>query len=195
MQYEQFGAYLVLIIFSIWYARKHLKNIIRSIFKKSNNLEDSITYKIAFFGLIAGTITLIFLLSKIGISPIYGFFTIIIFIIIVVVLSKIVAEGGVYYAQQNFVPYGIINSVTGTSSLSPQTLTSGGLFNWIYILDLRTLPLPFINDGYKIAHDIGIDKRKITVVMVVAVIIGLIVSFGLVLGHFCLSLTILEELI
>jgi len=180
LQFEQFGAYIVLIIFSVWYARKHLKEIIKSVFEKNNNStnkEENGHYKIAFFGLILGFIALVFLLKVAGISLIYGFFTVFIFIVIVIVLSKIVAEGGVYYAQQNFLPYGIINSATGTSSISPQTLTLGGIFNWIYIMDLRVLPLPFINDGYKIANEVGINRKKLTFVMVIAIIIGLVVSF------------------
>ncbi|MFH1823786.1 MAG: OPT/YSL family transporter [Candidatus Firestonebacteria bacterium] len=180
LQFEQFGAYLVLVVFSIWYARKHLKEIVKSAFKKSdsrNGHDERLHYKIAFFGLIIGIIVLIFLLSLVGISPIYGFFTVLIFVIIIIVVSRIVAEGGVYFTQQNFAPYGIINSAVGTSSISPQTLTLGGMFNWIYVIDLLALPLPFINDGYKIAHETGINRKKLTFVMVMAAVIGLIVSF------------------
>ncbi|OGF45251.1 MAG: hypothetical protein A2536_04505 [Candidatus Firestonebacteria bacterium RIFOXYD2_FULL_39_29] len=175
MQFEQFGAYIVMIAMSIYYARKHLKDVVKTVFSRGK--EDGLTNKIAFFGLISGVILITYMLSKVGVNPVYGLFTVLIFIVIIVILSRIVAEGGLYYVQQNFMPSGIISSVAGTSGLSPQTITMGGLFNWVYVMDLRVHPLPFINDGLKIAHDLKINRKKILVVMAGAILLGFIVSF------------------
>ncbi|HID95477.1 MAG TPA: hypothetical protein EYP53_05395 [Candidatus Latescibacteria bacterium] len=173
--WQAFGGFVFLVLFGLWRARKHLRDVFRKAFKAGCEVDDSkelLSYRTAVWGLIFGLLYIVGWLHKAGMDyPVIFLFLSVTFIIYVGV-SRLVAETGMIYVRAPLTAQSFTQFALGTSSLSAPTMTAIA-FSYALIADTKCLTMPAFGHVGKIADAIK-QKRRI----LLAVSISLLVSIG-----------------
>ncbi len=176
--HQGFGALFALVIFGLWVARDHIKDVFRKAFKGDSDIDDSdesLSYRTACFGVLAGILFLLGWLWMIGLSLWLAVILLVMVLVIYIGFSRIVAEGGVLFAAtlnpQDFIIAGFTGPLLGARNLVAVGLTK------FWFTHTRTLIMPSMANSLKLADATGIgNPRWITVAMGIAVAASLVSS-------------------
>jgi len=179
---QSVGAWFGIGIFALFSARKYLFNIAISVFRREKAVkqkETEISYNSALIILVVSLAYLLIFLWKAGLSIWAGAGFVLLYLLISITVARMRAELGppthdLYYAG----PDRTLVSIIGTRRFSPKSLTVFSLLYWLS-RDYRSHPMPHQLEGLKIAQQIDIDQRKLSVAIMLAAIVG-VVSFCII---------------
>lgn len=86
------------------------------------------------------------------------------------------AEGGLPMTEGCFTPLDVSSLVIAPSSLGPRTLTSVAMFDAMFTRDLRGLVLTGFLDGQKLGDEVGLGRRRLAYVFVIALLFAIPVA-------------------
>lgn len=173
--YQMEGAFIVFIIFSLWIARSHLKNVFLKVFGKDELIDDkdeALTYRQAFFGLIFGFFVLIFWMKITGFNLLSSFVFSIIFILTFIGITKIVIQTGAAYCRPPINPGVFTLHTFGSKNLGPGSAVTSAM-TFPYAGDIRTSIMTTSSNGLKLADTFNLKGR----ILFWAMMIGIIISF------------------
>ena len=130
---ESHGAVTFLAIWCIWVARRHLKDVFQKVWQGSREERDDaelVTYRFALIGLVLSMVYILGWFVGTGLS--FGMALLhlfLIFIAYLTVMKYIAASGFVYLFPSGVKGGSIIQSLLGTSILSPKNLIGLGVIN------------------------------------------------------------------
>ena len=160
-EYQMFGALLVLALFSLWLARAHIREILGKVLRGGDSPDDAnecLSYR---FAVIGGGLGILFLLGwlwMIGLSPWLAVILLILVLAVYVGFARIVAEGGVIFAEtfnpQEFMIHGFTGPFLGARNLVAIGLTK------FWFTHTRTLIMPSMANGLKLADTAGIRNQR-----------------------------------
>lgn len=173
------GAWIGLCIIAIFSSRKYLKEVFKRVFGFSSTIDDSdepMRYRTAIFGIIAGSLFLIFFCKAASMS----IWTIVLFFIIYFMLNtaiaRVRAELGtpqeIYYVS----PRRIMVRMLGTQVFSRPDLTIMSYFYW-FNRGYTCPPMANQLEGFKMAEKEKINHKKLLFAMILAIVFAIIVSF------------------
>jgi hypothetical protein len=173
--HQGMGAMIAFVIFIFWISRKHLRDVLASIFK-GRKKDDDDSFSGAFVGIVLGMLFLGFWLWMSGIPsfivPLFLFGAFVIFI----GLTRIVAEGGVGFVRAQCIPQPFVVFGVGTKVLGTQGLVALGLtYSWVS--DVRSIVMTSVLHGFKMADSVQLDRKKIIWGTIIAVVLSAIVSY------------------
>jgi len=184
-QYEQsIGAWIALGLIPLWIGRNYFWQMIRKILGFRNTIDDSsepVKYRTAVLGILGGLLFLGFFCNQIGMS-LWGLILYpLVYFPVVLGIARARAEVGpplhnVIYTD----PGRTLVTALGTRRLGNSTLAAITLlypFNRCY----RAHPLPSQLEGLRMAERTGIDSRKLIIGMMIAIVIGVLVTFWIYL--------------
>ena len=175
------GAFLVLVLFGLWMARAHLRDVFRKAFKGDKKIDDSeemLSYRAAVIGLILGSIFMLGWLIASGISFWYSLFFLLGALLFFLGLTRVVAEGGIPTLVAPSISSAAVVSAAGSSNVGTSGLVGLG-FTYVYSSDVRTFPMCPAAHGLKMSEEIGKKKRLLFWGMFLALIIGIFTSLWL----------------
>ena len=191
------GAFLALCIYLFWVGRQHFSSVLKSAFKRGAKLNDSdepLPYHVAVWGLFLGLFFFAFLLHRAGMA----FWLALMFAALVpitpIITTRIRAEAGIfvhaYHWQQP--KYALVTAL-GTRRLGARNLTA--LIVCAFNREYRAQQMPHQLEAFKISEEANINKRRMFVAILVASMVGLLLSFWIQLhlyyrfggesGYFC----------
>lgn len=176
--YQSFGALFTLVIFGLWVARSHVKDVFRKALKGDDTIDDSgesLSYRVAVIGGIAGVLFLLGWMVAIGLSLWLAAVVFLLVFVVYVGFSRIVAEGGVIFAEtlnpQDFIVSGFTGPLLGAQNMVGLGLTK------FWMTHTRTLIMPSMANSLKLADSAGIlNMRWLTVAMAVALLTSMAAS-------------------
>ncbi len=177
------GAFLVYVLFGLWMARGHLRNVFRKAFKGDKKIDDStemLSYRTAVIGLILCTIFMLFWLTLSGISFWLSLFFLFGALLLFFGLTRVVAEGGIPTLVAPSISSAQVVSSVGSSNVGASGLTGLG-FTYVYASDVRTFPMCPAAHGLKMSEEMGKRKRLLFLGMLLALIIGVFASQWLII--------------
>jgi hypothetical protein len=128
MQNQHFAGFLVFVVFGLWVARRHLRQVWEKALGRSNALDDSrefFSYRMAVIGLIGGLLYMLFWLHTAGMALEIAALLIVFLILLYLGVTRVVAETGLASLD---LPYLSASEATaqfvGSANVSPQTLTT-----------------------------------------------------------------------
>ena len=176
-EYQMFGALLVLAGFSIWLARDHICEVFSNVFKRKpvEDENESLSYRVSVIGGLLGIIFLFFWLWMIGLSLWVAFVLLVLVLAIYIGFTRIVAEGGVIFAEtlnpQEFMIHGFTGPILGS-----QNLISIGLTKF-WFTHTRTLIMTSMANSLKLADIVNIrNQRWLTTAIATAILSSLVGS-------------------
>jgi len=184
-QYEQsIGAWIALGLIPLWIGRNYFWQMIRKIMGFSSTIDDSsepVRYRTATLGILGGLLFLAFFCAQMGMSLWGLILYLLVYFPMVLGIARARAEVGpplhnVIYTD----PGRALVTALGTRHLGSSTLAAITLlypFNRCY----RAHPLPSQLEGLRMAERTGIDSRKLIIGMMIAIVVGVLVTFWIYL--------------
>jgi len=174
------GAFFALFFLSLWMMRRHLWEVLKGAFKRSNVTpsdaeKEAMSHSTAVFGFILGTAFLIFWTWMAGLSPIWAFAFFGIFFIFQTVLSRIRAESGMAWLFLPETPGNVMVLFTGTVKLGVQNLTILSSLKF-HTFDQNGYIMPFQLEALKISDAYKVKGRHLTIAMFAGIILYIGIS-------------------
>jgi hypothetical protein len=174
------GAFFVIVVYSMWLARRQLADVIRRAFGRQAEEPDDdepLSYPAAFWGFIIGTAILVAWCVVAGMTPVVALAMILLFYVIMVAMAKFVADGGLLFVQAAFGPGHLMGTAVGTPALGPANLTILNVLQFIFMYDMRGYLMPSVMDSLRLGDGPKLRRRSLFTAIVLALVVGVIVSY------------------
>ena len=172
---QQGGAWIGIGILALWMGRRHIIAVLRNVF--STQSCDPL-YRLAVFGMIFGMAFISFFWYQAGLSPwvTLGYFGI--YFILCIGMTRMRAElGPPTHELRNMHPDRIMILFMGTRPLGASNLTNTTLLSWL-AYGYRCHPMPHQLEAFKIGTHFKLTEKRLVVAMLVASIVGAMMSIG-----------------
>ena len=179
--YQEIGCYLAYVGIIVYTGREHLKHIaLRGLGRRRASAEEAteaMSYPLAFWGFIVSFGLLVGWSVAAGLNPVLAFGMWTLYVVIILALTRIIAEAGILFVQQGWVPLGTLGQIVGAGPghllLGTSSLPAAATIQGALMTDLRGFIMPSFIQGFKLAHDRKIALRPLLVLMLACSLITL----------------------
>lgn len=172
------GAMAVLVLFMLWAARFHLRDVVKKAFSVDESIDDSkemLSHRTAFFGMIAGTAFICIWLRLAGLPLFVTLFFVMVTFMFFVGLTRLVTEGGQAEAVASSIGPSIAVSALGTGVFGPAGLTVMGV-SYVWCSDIRTFVMASCCNGLRMCEETGGKRRRIFWAVMLGLILSMVAS-------------------
>ncbi len=185
--WQSFGALIVIVVWSLWMARGHLKKVFREAFIGRPNTDDTreiLSSKKAVWGFILGSIFVVGWLHRSGMSYKVLFPFLMAVFIILIGLTRIVSEGGLVKLRAPLIPQSFTIHTLGSSAISPSSMTALA-FSYAWFSDLNSNFLTTAFHCVKMVDSLKLPARTLFKAMCIAVLVSLasFIWYSLYIGY------------
>jgi hypothetical protein len=189
---QAFGAYIAIIIVSLWTGRRHLIAVISNFIGRKGYEDDptsGISYRTAFLGIVLGIVFLSIFSARGGMTIwiAIGFF--VIYYLLSTAVTRMRSELGfpIHDAHYPLGPDHVTIISFGTRRLGPNNLAMLALYHW-FNRTYASHPMPHQLEGFKMAEELDRGNkrfnRNIIVALTLASVLSVIATFWLILDSF-----------
>ncbi|MGA1197693.1 MAG: DUF6785 family protein, partial [Candidatus Latescibacterota bacterium] len=178
-----FGALAFMVVWGMWMARDHLRDVFRKAFDRDVEVEDSgemLSYRGAFVTLFLSLVYLVCWLLMSGMDVL----TVVPFLFAVFVLylgiTRIVMEGGLVFVRGPIVAQSFAVHTLGAASISPQGLTALAL-SYCWQHELKGFFMASVAHGGRLSVETRFSRGTITGAIVLSAIVAMGVSIWYIL--------------
>ena len=175
LTHQQTGAVIVFILFGLWSARAHLRDVMTTAWNPKGGVDDSeelLRYRTAVAGFLVSFVIIGIWLWRSGVPLVIVPVLLIVSIIFFALVARVVATAGVPTARSPIVPAYFIISGFGTSILGAKGLIAL-TFTFIWQGESRTSPMVAASNALKLAESIRGNKTRLFWGMMIALIASL----------------------
>jgi hypothetical protein len=177
------GALFVLVVFGLWLARDHLRDVWRKVFSGDETVDDSqeiMSYRAAVICLVCGYLILAGWLTMSGIALWAALATLTLALVIFVGLTRVVAESGVAAAVSPLIASATLVSAVGSTVLGPAGVV-GLAYTYVWGADIRTFVMASCIHSLKLSEGMGRNVRPLFWALLLAILISLVGSIWTIL--------------
>lgn len=185
---QSIGSWLMVAAAALWTTRKHLIGVIGTILKRPYGIDDSnepIRYRTVLSLFVMATLFIVWFCLKIGmtLTIILPFF--VFFYLFSLALTRIRAEIGPPAHEMAFGvnAQNFLVKILGTRMIGPRNLSIFPLFWFFSGRGYREHIMPHQLESYKMAERSNMNTKKLTFVMLLAIIVGSIASFWAIVSE------------
>ena len=178
--YQCFGALAFLVVWRLWVARYHLRDVFLKAFNAKHPVDDSgevLSYRTSVVVLLVSLAFVIFWLIQIGMDPATALVFLAALSIIYIGIARVVAEAGVVYSGATVTPQAFVMDMRGTYVMSQASLT-GVVLSYSIIDYMRGLFAPGVAHSVQMGDLIRGNRRALLFWVGVSVLLGLVASVG-----------------
>ena len=185
--WQCFGALACLVVWRLWVARRHLRDVFMKTIRKDYPVDDSeeiLSYRTAVLILFCSLIYVLFWLVQIGMDPVTALIFMSGVAIIYIGIARVVSEAGVVYSGATVTPQAFVMDLRGTQTMSGASLTAIAL-SYSLIDYMRGLFTPGLAQSIKLGDLIHGNRRLLFYCVGIGVLAGFISSVSLMIymGH------------
>ena len=171
------GAWIGLLVFTLWRARRYYGRILRSVFRSDlvDDTGEALRYRTAVLGACVGFLLILLFCMQAGMSwwMAAAFFGI--YLAMSVTITRLRAElGPPAHDLYNAGPDLMLTDFLGTRRLGTQNLSIMTLFFWLNHQSYRAHPMPHQLEALKLAHQTNFDRRRLLFALVIAIAVGML---------------------
>ncbi|HPD14864.1 MAG TPA: hypothetical protein PLE19_07940 [Planctomycetota bacterium] len=178
LTHQSQAALFVLVLYGLWMARRHLKAVFLKAIGRAKDVDDSeeiLSYRQAFWGLMAGMAYMAFWLHRSGMSLWVAVALVLVSMATFLGVTRIVAAGGVAETRSPMTASTVLISAFGSERLGPSNLVPFGM-TYIWMGDIRTFIMASAANGLKMVSDVKGRKRPIFWAMIIAILVTIAAS-------------------
>ena len=178
MGWQGFGALIVMVLWGLWMARGHLRDVFRKAFNRNCDVDDSkelLSYRTAVFGLIFGLMYTVGWLHQSGMSYKVAFVFLFAALIIYIGVTRIVIESGLVFLRGPLIPQSFTIHTLGSSSISGPSMTALA-FSYAWVCDLKSFFMPAAAHATKLSDEMKLKKEAVLLAIGISIMLGLFVS-------------------
>ena len=180
--HQSMGGMLVLFLFGLFAARKHLAAVCRKAFLGDADVDDSgemLSYRTAVFLLLGSGLVMVLWLSLAGLPVWVGFAFLFTAAALFVGFTRLIAEGGLSDGSVPVGPAAIVISAVGSSAIGAHGLVV--LATTYFWTGVRSFAMTSAANSLKLGEGFGGSKRPLFWVILLAMAIGLASSMWVVM--------------
>jgi hypothetical protein len=177
--YQCAGGFFVLVIYLGAAALPHLKGVVKRAVSRQGpaGREEMIPYRGAFWGLVLALAVAVIWLHQLGMGVGFAVFVVLVYVFVeAMVVGRGCIEGGLPMAEGVFTPMDISALAIPSVALGPRNLTSVAFFDTLFARDLRGLVFTGFLDGQKLGDEIGVRRRTLLYVFLIALAVAIPVA-------------------
>ena len=175
VSYQAMGAMIVLVIYGLWIARGHLKEVFRKAFRGDPDVDDSeemMSYRTAILSIALGVLVIVLWLEMAGLRWYFTLIFLFAAFCLFLGLTRIVAEGGVAFAKAPLIPQLFLTYGVGSNALGPTGLAAlATTFAWS--ADIKTFVMSSVANGLKLADTAQMRKRPLLWGVLAAILVSI----------------------
>ena len=177
-QNQQMGGFLVFIVFTIWLGRDHFKNTFSTLFgrKTTNDRNEPLPYAWAVTGLICSLFLLALMCMLAGMNAWVAIFILVLFLGLSTVMTWMVTNGGLLFVLYPFLPSDYLITLFGSARVRASSWTIV-VYERVLMFDMREFMMPSVVNNFKIADQIRVKQRSLLIVMGLAMVFAIGVSY------------------
>lgn len=173
---QRAGAWLGIGLIALWTSRKHIWQIISSVFALRQN--DGL-YRFAVAGGLLGFIFMLFFWAYAGLSPWVATGYFLAYFVFCTAMTRMRAELGPPTHELHGVhPDRLMVTLLGSRVLGATNLTNTTLLSWL-AYGYRCHPMPHQLEGFKIGSYFKISEKRLVMAIIMAIVVGAFLSIGL----------------
>ena len=176
LTHQATGAVVVLVVYGLWTARDHLKDVCKKLWDPKGGIDDSgelLRYRTAVWLFLGCLLFISIWLWRSGVPIVVLPVLIVISLIFFILVARVVATGGVATARSPIVPAYFIISSLGTSILGAKGLVALN-FTFIWQGESRTSPMVAASNGLKLAELVSGSKTRLFWGLILALVCSLL---------------------
>ena len=178
--YQEAGGAVALTLWTGWAMRGHLRDVWRKAVHGDPGVDDArepLPYRFALFGLAAAYAGLFaWLAGAAGVQPLMALGILLGSLVVFILLSYLVAQAGVLFMQQTFLPSQLMTAALGSLPFDARSLVMAPLVEHVGWFDAREIMMPSLLNGYKAAAETALSARSLARALAVAVVLATVVS-------------------
>ena len=182
------GAFLMLVLWGLWMARRHLRDVFRKAFNPSCSVDDSqeiLPYRFCAFGLIFSLVFMVGWLHAVGIAWLVSIVLALGLFLSYLGVARVIAETGVVYYSMSMSGQGILPFVFGGPNVfDPSTQTALRVVNSLAAQGKGIFMPPLVH-AVKIGEALQRHRKRLVlgIVLTIAIGIGTAIVYTLYLGY------------
>jgi len=176
LTHQASGAVIVLVLYGLWGARTHLKQVVQKLWDPDGGVDDSeelLRYRTALWLFCGSLLFVAVWLWRSGVPIVVLPVLLVVSLIFFILVARVVAASGVATARSPIVPAYFVISGLGTSILGAKGLVALN-FTFIWQGESRTSPMVAAANGLKLAEMIPGSKTRLFWGLVLALICSLL---------------------
>ena len=176
---QQSGGFIALVLMAVWLSRRHLKNVVASVFSRDSSDDGSepLSYRWAVLGCLAGLFFMSWWCWSAGMSPVLALSLFLLTTIFMLGATRMMAEGGINFLwSAQSCPNYILHSIGGRSFFKG---TNGLMLMTLPFVmwNFRGMVVPEAMEAFKMSSHSRINMRRLTCAILVAIPLAMIVSY------------------
>ena len=179
LAHQSIGAMIALVLFGLWIARGHLRDVFRKAFRGDDSVDDSdeiLSYRTAVWGVILGVAVMSVWLWRAGlplwVAPLFLFGALVTFIS----LTRIIAEAGLPMVFPRNIPLDFVISGIGARYIGPAGIAALGP-TVIWTESLASTMMAHTATGLKLSGEIAYRKRWLLLAIALAIGVSAVSTF------------------
>ncbi|MBI2503221.1 MAG: hypothetical protein HYW07_08300 [Candidatus Latescibacteria bacterium] len=181
--WQCWGAFMVMVLWGLWVARDHLKEVFSKAWNSHSPIDDSrelLSYRVAVSGLLLGLVYMLAWLHRAGMSYPVALLFLAGVLIAYLGITRLVVQAGVYYLTTPVVSQAMTMTTLGTSSIAPPGLVALGL-SYSFFGDVQSIFMPSAAHAAKLHDFMRMSRRDLSLAIALAVVLGFAVSLSNIL--------------
>lgn len=180
---QNFGGFVLFVLWGLWISRRYLKRVLLTALGKSGGEDDShefVSYRTAVIALAVGILYILFWLNAAGMSYWVALFLLFVLLINYLGVTRVVAETGLVFLDLPVNAHVFSVQILGSSTLSRPTLTAMVLGHG-FARNYRGFGMSALAHIGKITTELKINSRKIFTLASLAIVISFITAMTYVI--------------
>ena len=181
LSWQAWGAFMAMVLWSLWMGRKHLQAVWRHVFRRSGELDDKeemLSYRTAVFGLGAGLLYILGWLWSSGMDLHVALLFVFGMLIAYTGITRLVVQAGMYYLTTPVVGQAFATAITGTNIGASNLVALSLSYSWFG--DVQSVFMPSAANAAKL-NEIGQRPRAMAWAIGLAVVAGFVITIYFVL--------------
>lgn len=175
------GAFIGIAVSVLWMARRHLWDVFRKVFQNAPDVDDSeepMSYRTAALSALGGFVAMCGFCVAVGMSVLVAVAYLGIYLLFALTITRLRAVAGPPWTMgPDMNALATLVQPIGPGLFSQRNLVALAYFNW-FSLEMRCCPMPTTMEGMKMAQATRVKQRAMTVVMLLAIVVGIAVGFA-----------------
>ena len=183
MGHQMMGALIVLVVFGLWTARSHLRQVFLKAIGSAPEVDDSkeiLSYRSAVLGLVGGVLFMGYWLWRTGIPAHIVPLFILSALIILIGLARIIAEAGLPTITPEMIPAGFVVSGVGVPALGMQGMIATG-YTLAWAGDLLVFMTAPLSSVLRLSSETTQGRKRLVAGIGIALTISLVLSIWFLL--------------
>ena len=171
--WQSSGAFVAMVIVSLWMARRHLAAVVRAAWRRDedsiDDTQEMLSYRTAVVGAIVATIYILGWLCVSGMHPLVALLFLAGVILVYLGMTRLVVQTGVHYITSPLNPQYLVMAVTGTA-IGPHSLVALALtYSWCS--DIQSIFMAGVAHGSRLGQGQR-SPRRLGGAIGLAVVVG-----------------------